>query len=174
MNQIRHKCFVSHHGDDRYAVRRFIERFDDGQDVLISRSITMPDDIINSGDSNYIMGQIRERFLKDSTVTIVMVGECTWSRKFVDWEVQTSLRRRKFGPPPNGLLAILLDPKATRGHLPNRVNLNHDSGYAYFRPYPSNKTELSGWIDEAFRARTAHDSLIENPRDRKQRNSTCP
>ena len=119
---IRHKCFISHHGDDREEVLDFIDEFDEGRDVLITRSITMPDDIINSDDDDYVMRQIRERFLEDSSVTIVMIGNCTWARKFVDWEVQASLRRKAEGPPPNGLLAVLLDPTATQGKLPTRVN----------------------------------------------------
>lgn len=126
---IRRKCFVSYHAQDGDEVRDFIDDFDEGRDVLITRGITMPDDIIESDDPDYVMRQIRERFLQDSTVTIVLIGRCTWARKFVDWEVQASLRRRAQGPPPNGLLAILLDPAQTRGRLPDRVRLNTESGY---------------------------------------------
>ncbi len=170
---IRHKCFVSHHGDDRSEVLDFIDDFDEGQNALITRSITMPDDVINSDDDDYVMRQIRERFLKDSSVTIVMIGECTWSRKFVDWEVQASLRRRSEGPPPNGLLAILLDPGATQGKLPDRVKLNWESGYAKFYPYPSSANQLASWIDAAFEAREEEAYLIENPRNRQPYNKPC-
>lgn len=173
MARIRHKRFVSHHGDDRDAVRDFIDYFDDGQDTLIARSITMPEDIIESDNEDYVMQQIRERFLEDSSVTIVMIGSCTWSRKFIDWEVQASLRQKGSGPPPNGLLAILLDPGASQGNLPDRVKLNFDSGYALFRRYPQNKSELADWIDEAFDAREEKANLIENPRERKQQDDPC-
>lgn len=134
----------------------------------------MPQDIINSEDPDYIMRAIRERFLEDSTVTIVMVGQCTWSRKFIDWEVQASLRRREQGPPPNGLMAILVDRNAERGRLPHRVKLNWESGYASFYPYPSSASQLADWVDKAFEAREKNPHLIENPRDRKVNNSPCP
>lgn len=171
---IRHKCFISHHGDDREAVLDFIDEFDEGRDVLITRSITMPDDIINSDDDDdYVMRQIRERFLEDSSVTIVMIGNCTWARMFVDWEVQASLRRKSEGPPPNGLLAVLLDPTATQGKLPTRVSLNRQSGYAKFYACPSDANELAGWIDEAFEARENDANLIENPRKRQDYDKRC-
>jgi hypothetical protein len=157
---IRHKCFLSHHGDDRDQLQDFIDEFDEGQDAFITRSITMPEDIIDSDDPDYVMRKIRERFLKDSTVTIVMIGECTWARKFVDWEVQASLRRRAEGPPPNGLFAILLDRSKERGRLPDRVKLNRDSAYAKFCSYPSSAYQLSQWIDEAYYARTENGSLL--------------
>ncbi|MBN1655077.1 MAG: TIR domain-containing protein [Deltaproteobacteria bacterium] len=41
---------------------------------------------------DYVMRRIRDEHLRDSTVTIVMIGNCTWSRKYVDWELQASLR----------------------------------------------------------------------------------
>jgi hypothetical protein len=89
----RHKCFVSFHRADHASVVAFKRHFDDVQDTFIFRGQEMPEDIIRSNDDDYVMGRIRERFLKDSTVTIVLVGACTWARKFVDWEVQASLRR---------------------------------------------------------------------------------
>src|SRR4051794_29715792 len=108
----------------------------------------MPEDLVNSDDDDYVIGQIRKRFLEDSTVTIVLVGTCTWSRKFVDWEVQASLRQPANGS-PNGLIAILADPSTTQGRLPDRVKLNYDSGYCQFYPYPRSGANLSTWIDGA-------------------------
>ena len=67
----------------------------------------MPGDIINSNDADYIMQQIRERHLRTTTVTIVMIGKETWGRKFVDWEIAASLRNTKTTT-ASGLLAINL------------------------------------------------------------------
>jgi hypothetical protein len=77
----RHKCFVSFHRADQLAVVAFKGLFDDTHDTFIFRGQEMPEDIIRSKDDNYVMSRIRERFLQDSTVTIVLVGSCTWSRK---------------------------------------------------------------------------------------------
>jgi hypothetical protein len=82
------------------------------------------------------MSEIRRKFLVHSTVTIVLVGRCTWARRFVDWEIQSSLRQPATGL-PNGLLGILVDPNATTGTPPDRLRRNMDSGYAKWWKYPS-------------------------------------
>jgi hypothetical protein len=133
----------------------------------------MPEDVIESNDADYIMSRIRTKFLTGSTVTLVMVGACTWSRKFIDWEIQSSLRRSQDGL-PNGLLAVLLDPNATKGRLPDRVRLNVNSGYAGFYPYPSRAGQLQDWIEKAFIARSTIADKIVNPRNRRERDSACP
>jgi hypothetical protein len=173
MGTIRHKCFLSYHHDDQDSVRKFIEKFDEDGDVFITRGISMPEDVIDSEDPDYVMRRIRTLYLKESTVTIVLMGECTWARKFVDWEVQASLRQPADGK-PNGLLAVLLDKNATKGTLPNRVRLNTETGYAQYRAYPGSAAALSTWIDTAFKARTDYVSLIVNPRDRRKNNGSCP
>ncbi len=64
-------------------------------------------DFINSTDTDYVMKCIRENYLSDSTVTIVLIGSCTHSRRYVDWEIKSSLRQGQYTT-PNGLIGILL------------------------------------------------------------------
>ncbi|MGJ8686513.1 MAG: TIR domain-containing protein, partial [Spongiibacteraceae bacterium] len=80
-----HKCFLSYNSADKQAVDDFCETF---AGSFIRRGLKMEDDIIDSTNTDYVMKRIRELYLKDSTVTIVLVGKCTWARRFVDWEVQ--------------------------------------------------------------------------------------
>ena len=162
-----HKCFISYHAEDKSAVDDFCEKFSGS---FIRRGIKMEDDIIDSEDTNYVMSRIRQLYLQDSTVTLVLIGKCTWARKFVDWEVQASLRQPKDGY-PNGLVAVQLWQSYTT--LPNRVKLNVDSGYSKFYKYPSNSTNLSNKIEEAWNARFDKAELIENPRDRFSYNRQC-
>lgn len=116
------------------------------------------------------MQRIRQLYLKDSTVTIVLIGKCTWARRFVDWEVQASLRNPANGY-PNGLVAIKLwDSYKT---LPNRVKLNVDSGYSKFYKYPSNSKSLENIVEEAWEARFDKQNLIVNPRERFSNNRSC-
>ena len=70
---VRHKCFVSFHQEDETEVEKFI---DDFEDVFIPRilGVSDEDDFIDSNDTEYVMDQIREKYLTDSTVTIVLVG----------------------------------------------------------------------------------------------------
>lgn len=169
---IRHKTFLSYHHEDSAAVEQFIANFDDTHNSFITRGIRTPEDLIDSENPDYVMGEIRRRYLADSTVTIVLVGRCTSARRFVDWEVQSSLRQPSDGF-PNGLLAVLLDRESTRGTLPERVKLNYDSGYAKFYPYPSSGAQLAAWIDEAYGRRFTDTRLIQNPRDRMKYNRSC-
>ena len=181
MNKVRHKCFISYHHDDQAEVDEFISTFDDERDVLIARGLgqEMAQDIINSDDTAYVMRRIRELYLKDSTVTIVLMGRCTWARRYVDWEIQASLRHGSVVT-PNGLLGIKLPSYSERdGQYPNRLNVNlkqnddQEDCYARSIAYPSRKDTLANAIDAAFDRRQTHEKWINNPRERFLNNRSC-
>lgn len=162
------KCFLSYHAEDKAEVDKFCSDFEGD---FIRRGSDMDEDIIDSTDSDYVMRRIREKFLKDSTVTIVLIGACTWARRYIDWETQASLRKPADGS-PNGLVAIQLN---SSGRMPpERVKLNRESGYAKFYKYPSSSAELNVMIEEAFEARTKFADKIVNPREKFKNNRTCP
>ena len=119
---VRHKCFFSHHSIDAEEVLAFVTGF---EDVFIPRSVGVSDedgDIIDSDDTDYVMDRIRTKYLADTTVTIVLIGRCTWARKYIDWEVYSSLRRSSTRT-VNGLMAVTLPSVASyeERHLPGRV-----------------------------------------------------
>jgi len=176
----KHKVFISYHHDDQKEVDEFIETFAEERNVFIRRGIGigMSDDIVNSDNTDYVMQRIRDLYLKDSTVTIVLIGKCTWARRYVDWEMQASLRHGKTVT-PNGLLGIVLPSAGKKTIAPKRLleNLkgeNSDEGYARWYWYPQRKDTLAGWIENAFKARTNKADLIENPRERFKYNKQCP
>ena len=172
---VRHKCFVSYHHDDQGEVDAFIESF---EEVFIPRvvGVSDEDDFIDSTDTDYVMDQIREKYLTDSTVTIALIGKCTWARRYVDWEVFSTLRNDKNNK-RSGLLAITLPSMANDSgrQLPSRVdaNVNGSAGYARWWKYPSTLAGLRDNIEEAFQARTAKAHLIDNTEKRKIYNSSC-
>jgi hypothetical protein len=167
----KHKCFISYDSRDQRAVDRFIEQFSGSAGSFIAKHSDMDQDIVDSKNTDYVMSRIRARFLEDSTVTIVLVGKCTWSRRYVDWEVQSSLRKPADGPPPSGLVAIQLYESYSR--LPDRVRANKESGYSEFYEYPKSSTSLANIIEEAFgRRRTAANKIV-NSRDRFKYNKKC-
>ena len=168
--RVRRKCFVSYHQQDLPQVNRFISRF--GPRNFIKRGITVPQDVIGSNSTDYVLRRIRELYLRDSTVTILLIGQCTWARKFVDWELQTSLRRPA-DRLPNGLVGILLNER-TRPRLPPRFKLNRDSGYAKYHYYPPDVATLENWIEDAYQARVVRARLIRNPVERFTYNRRCP
>lgn len=169
----RHKCFISYHNANRRAVEAFINRF---SDVIIPRTVgvTETDPFINSTDEDYVKRVIREKYLTDSTVTIVLLGRCTWTRRFVDWEIASSLRN----DPNNkrsGLLGIKLSSYANR--MPARLKVNLGSatnpGYARVRTYPKSGESLRRWVEDAFDARSSLQGNIDNSSPLRKRNSPC-
>jgi len=174
----RHKCFLSYHVEDADEVAAFV---DEHGEVFIPRvlGVTSEDDFIDSSNTNYVMDRIREKYLTDSTVTIVMVGKCTWSRRFVDWEVYSTLRNDTNNR-LNGLMAITLPSVASDSsrQLPARVDDNRlgddgDDGYARWWKYPKTSDSLRSHIEVAFQSRAAKSSLIVNTRARRLSNASC-
>lgn len=88
MSNTRHKVFISYHHDDQKEVEDFVKTFADERNVFIARALAvgMEQDIIDSDNADYVMQRIRKLYLKDSTVTIVLIGKCAWARRYVDWE----------------------------------------------------------------------------------------
>lgn len=172
---VRRKCFISYYREDTVAVKKFLTDFGD---VFIPKEIGVrdTDNFINSNDSDYVMSRIRTNHLGDSTVTICLIGSCTHSRRYVDWELKSSLRSGEVYT-PNGLIGILLPYMKNSGHLPERFKLNWDedesSCYAIYREYPKSKQELREWIDEAFKRRTSKQYLIRNPQAMMSYNRKC-
>lgn len=175
----RHKCFVSYHHEDQSEVEAFIDSFGD---VFIAKAVGVSDedDFIDSDDTDYVLRQIREKYLTDSTVSIVLVGKCTWARKYVDWEIMSTLRNDSANK-RSGLIGITLPSAADySGKMPpdrvadNVEGTNGDEGYARWKKYPGDKGSLRSWIDDAFDARDSRASLVENSRARFLSNRTCP
>ncbi|MGE3445916.1 MAG: TIR domain-containing protein [Acidimicrobiia bacterium] len=174
---VRHKCFISYHGADIVGVTDFVEKFND---VFIPRVLGASDsdhfkDPVSSEDEEYIKQQIGSRYLSDSTVTILYVGQCTWARKYVDWELSSSLRNDPVNK-RNGLLALTPADRSTHP-LPGRFadNWTKDgSCYARYQYYPRSADELRGWIEDAFKARDSRSNLINNKRALRKINSACP
>jgi len=139
--------------------------------VFHSRHIGLSNknDRINSTNPDYVMGRIRTEMVQSrSTVTILLVGSCTHSRRYVDWEIKASLQQGE-GRAPNGLLAIQLPSCPNGALLPPRMELNwrrNDAeGYARYYQYPRHQTELRRWIEEAFEARKTITDRIRNPHE---------
>jgi len=173
---VRHKCFISYHGADIDLVTDFVEAF---SDVFIPRVVGASDsdhfkDPVNSEEEDYIKQQIGAKYLSDSTVTILFVGGCTWARKFVDWEIASSLRNSPVNK-RNGLLA-LTPSNRSENKLPDRFVdnwANDDSKYARYRFYPNTEAQLRGCIEDAFVARTSRPHVIDNSLKLRTYNSSC-
>ena len=123
----RHKCFISYHVADLEQVKAFVTDFG-SEFIPRSVGVTEDDDFVDSTDTDYIKRRIREEYLSNSTVTILLLGEGTWGRKFVDWEISSSLRNDPVNG-RNGLLVIPLpsmNNAASEARLPSSVGWRHE------------------------------------------------
>jgi len=136
--QIQRKIFVSyHHEFDQNYYNHFSSLFSDTYELLRDNSL---DRIIDSYDTQYVLRRIRENHISGSSCTIILCGQETYQRKYVDWEIKATLDKQ------HGLIGIVL-PTIARNHIfqaivPDRLYDNILSGYA----------EMINWID-----------LINNP-----------
>jgi len=172
----RHKCFVSYHADDMAEVEAFIEKFG-SEFIARSVGVTVDDDFVDSSDGEYIKRRIREKYLTDSTVTIVLLGRCTWARKFVDWEISSSLRNDPANR-RNGLLVYPLPSMNNSATLPARVKDNWVEGdsaasYALYLSYPTSASMIRANIEAAFSSRASKSRLVDNSRELRKINSNC-
>ncbi len=163
MDFVRRKVFISHYKGDRSEVDAFIRNYGD---VFIPKVLGANDndEFINSTNPEYVMQRIREIYLGDSTVTIVLLGACTHSRRYVDWEIKSSLQQGK--DLPNGLMGIVLPSQNNTAHLPERLKANwkpeHEGCYGRYWSYPTSEQQLWEWIEDAYQARTVRADLIDN------------
>ncbi len=85
-----HKVFISyHHENDQYYKNALVE-FGYQHSIFIDVSVDTGD-IPDYLDDQRIREIIRDEYLRDSTVTIVLVGTDTKRRKHVDWEIYSSM-----------------------------------------------------------------------------------
>ena len=160
MNTRRHNVFVSYHHEVDQGYRNAFERlFTAAYDIMVSKSVQIGD-IDPNLKVETIRQKIRDEYLRDSTVTVVLVGAETWQRKHVDWEIGASIRQTQNNP-RSGLLGILLptyrftEPNRYNTRtIPPRLHYNIVCGFAKVYLWSTNPTEVSQWIHEAFARRS--------------------
>ena len=179
----RRKAFISYHDKDRKYKDRFVRMM---RDYIIDRSVKVDDIDERNIKTATIRQKIRDDFIADATVTVVLIGPCTWQRKHVDWEIGSSLRATKRNS-RCGLLGIVLPNHPDYGTgkynlrlLPPRLadNCDGDDPYALVRKWPrGNLRERTGrirrWVHETFERRNG--KLPKNSRKQfaKNRSGKC-
>ncbi|WMW25852.1 TIR domain-containing protein [Methanolobus sediminis] len=170
----KHKVFVSyHHKNDQYYRDEF-ENILSSSDIAVLRSVQIGDiDDQNLSDER-IRQIIRDQYLRDPTVTIVLIGTETWKRKHVDWEIGSSIRNTEKNPRA-GLLGILLPShpdhntgKFTSGLIPPRLYDNFQCDYAKIYNWTSDPASIKNMIHAAFETRNQNNP--DNSRTSFRRN----
>ncbi len=155
----RHKVFISyHHDEDQECKDRFVKMMGSN---IIDRSVDVGDIVDSHLPLDEVRRRIRDDFIADATVTIVLIGRCTWKRKHVDWEIGSSLRDTEKNP-RCGLLGIWLphhpdfNKEEYDPHLiPPRLadNCAGDDPYACLYDWSNQAMDIRQWIHRAFKRR---------------------
>jgi hypothetical protein len=169
-----HKVFVSYHHELDESHKKIFElRFGNKFRAIIPGSVQVGD--INPYlPTDTIRQKIRDEYLRDTSVTVVLVGALTWQRKHVDWEIASSIRDTAANP-RSGLIGILL-PAYYRHHfggrsgsydprtIPPRLHDNIEAGFATIHSWTEDAAEVQHWIHEAHlrKARVRPDNSLES------------
>lgn len=153
-----HKVFVSYHHENDQKYRDRFEEILRGSEISIVRSVQIGD-IDPNLKTDTIRQKIRDEYLRDTTVTIVLIGKETWKRKHVDWEIGSTLRDTQLNP-RGGLVGILLPtyPLLANGNysnntIPPRLYDNRKIGYADIYLWTENPSAIQKMIHVAFERR---------------------
>ena len=174
----KRKVFISYHDEDRKYKDRFVRMV---RDYIIDRSVKVHDIDDTNLKTETIRQKIRDNFIADATVTVVLIGPCTWQRKHVDWEIGSSLRDTQRNS-RCGLLGILLPNQSNyrmgqySPHLiPPRLADNCQGYDPYSRIYDwSEQTAyIREWIHQAFERRKGTPPNNGRPQYRNNRSGNC-
>lgn len=152
----RHKVFVSyHHANDENYKNIFELRFGNKFNSLISGSVQIGDIDPNLKDET-IRQKIRDEFLRDTSVTVVLIGTQTWQRKHVDWEISSSIRNTKANPRA-GLVGLFLPSHPAygkkqykRGTIPPRLFDNVECDYAVLADWNNDPDIIQELVHKAY------------------------
>jgi hypothetical protein len=174
-NTQKHKVFISyHHANDEDDKKYFVELFSNMLNGFIDNSVWDGDIDDANLSSEQIYKKIRDEYIKDSTVTIVLIGKETWKRKHIDWEIATSLVNGSKNK-RNGLIGILLPSRDDYGKtnydactIPPRLHDNTKCGYAKIYDWSGDVDFIKQIIHEAFNSKFTIDP--DNSRSRFKKN----
>lgn len=190
---VKRQVFISSFHANRQEVDAFIFQWATIEKVFTPKALGAfdNDDFIDSDNPEYVMGEIRRKYLLDSSVTILLVGKCTHSRRYVDWELKSSLRQG--ANTPNGLVAFVLPSAMPPAYglngeipwhqrawpaIPDRLAANwnyyqSDNCYARYYVMPTSAVGLREHIEAAVWNRTNRDHLIQNDATMMKKNAVC-
>lgn len=153
----RHRVFLSfHHALDEYYKLRFEHLFCNYEKAIFSHSVQDGDIDVNASPEA-IRQIIRDKNLRASSVTVVLIGQQTWKRKHVDWEIASSLRHTQYNK-RSGLVGILLPSRPDfspyvspdYGTMPQRFVDNVQLGYASLYRWTEDVNQMTAIIHEAW------------------------
>lgn len=179
---VKRNIFVTYHHADQQEVYNFVARHGEWFNSIRVLGASDSDDYVASGNADYILRRIREKYISGTSATIALIGKCSWSRKYIDWEIAATLRNNPTDP-RGALLGVQLPSVDGRSDiaLPDRLAMNRqydqysrtELGYASYHRYPSSEFSLVQWVEAAIARRDSREPVPGSTNDLRQRNSPC-
>ncbi len=154
-----HKVFLSYHHELDECYKKIFELWFCNKCRTIMTGSVQIGDIDPYLPTETIRQKIRDEYLRDTSVTIVLVGALTWQRKHVDWEIASSIRDTAANP-RSGLLGVLLlayyeyhfgghRGKYNSRTIPPCLHDNIKAGFASIYSWSEDPNEVQNWIHKA-------------------------
>ena len=152
-----HKVFISYHHENDQDRKEELVKIGEDNKIFINESVDTGD-ISDKLSDEAIREEIRDNYLRDSTVTIVLVGEETKNRKHVDWEIYSSMIDGKINK-KSGIFVVNLPSLPQEEWL---VKVSHDDEKETLYPEIDNWTSVNS--RSVYERRYPHmpDRIIDN------------
>lgn len=151
----QHKVFISYHHKNDQFYKEELLRVNREYPMFIDASVDTGD-ISDDLDDQTIRQIIRDSYLRDSTVTILLVGTETKRRKHIDWEIYSSMIDGAVNN-KSGILVINL-PSTNCTYF----NAAHPDEKERLYPGISSWTSISSREEYERRYPYLHDRIIDN------------
>lgn len=163
-----HKVFISFHHKNDQAYKDELIRLNSHSPIFIDASVDTGD-ISDDLDDQAIREKIRDEYLKESSVTILLVGTETRKRKHIDWELYSSMYDGKVNK-KSGLIVINL-PSSGCPYF----TVAHGEAEKQLYPATTSWADINSRIDYERRYPLLPDRIIDNlVTNKKSRISVTP
>ena len=152
----KHRVFISYHHKNDQAYKEYLVKLSRAYDIFDDYSVNSGDIDDNGLNDEQIRVIVRDEYLRDSSVTIVLVGTETRSRKHVDWELFSSMRDSPINK-KSGIILINLPSTGSSLYVAAHGDLEKKA------IYPEN-SQWSNWTRSQYESNFAYMSprMIDN------------
>lgn len=171
----KHRVFISYYHRDDQRYKNGLINWNNEKKCFDDESVEIGDINDSYMTDESIYSQIRDNYIRDATVTIVLLGLNTKHRKHVDREIGSSLRKTNYNS-RCGLLIITLPEfekyygmQITQENAGARIAANYRNEYAEIISWNNIHLNLSQAIHKAFLKRSL--KLPDNSMPYRRRNS---
>ena len=152
----KHKVFISYHHANDQAYKQALLELNRRFGLFLDGSVDIGE-IDDDLEDNAIRAIIRDDYLQDTTVTIVLVGTETKYRKHVDWEIYSSMHDGAVNK-KSGVLVINLPSTGCT----NYTAAHGDDEKRLVYPENSSWTSITARSDYELRYPFLPDRIIDN------------